>query len=108
MAASTDALEALDRTGPMTVEGVLVVMGDVVEVCSEFLHSPPACVDGLDVEGLDVASIPRLAKYGDRAWSWPPLVLDGAFHGGALTKGDDPANVPRRRDGGDGCPRRAA
>ena len=74
---------------PVLAAGRVVVHGDgSVHLCGgrdlRAVNQPPNCVGGLDVEGLDLTTVPMLASNAGHQWT-PPMVLQGRRHDGILS-----------------------
>lgn len=76
-----------DGSESVRVQGFLVgYTGEPLRLCAELLESlPPQCGGpSLIVAGLDVASLPGIARNGDCLWSPNPVELVGVVADGVL------------------------
>lgn len=73
--------ELLDRgiTGPVTVEGFIVIEDDDVRLCDALAESfPPQCGgDFAPLVGLEAAEVPDLQTEGRTSWTDLPVTLIG-------------------------------
>ena len=80
------ALTAADGTLVTVSAGVIAPDGAAVKLCEAMTMSiPPQCVgEGLEVEGLDLSTVPGSSTDGGVTWA-PHVTVTGTIQGGTLT-----------------------
>ena len=78
--------DAVDASGPLLVQGALLVEGEHVRLCEFLMESlPPQCGgEALAVQGLDLSTF-DLQRQGEHAWLDVTVSLLGTVADGGLT-----------------------
>ena len=78
--------EAKSASGLYSVTGFLVATGDVVRLCATLAESfPPQCGEAsIEVQGLDLSTIPEIETESDVSWTDEPVTLTGVIESGVL------------------------
>ena len=82
---------ASDLSGPLLVNGFLLIQADEVLFCSALsASSPPGCSgDSLKVEGLDVSKLEHLSSQNGISWTTQMTQLLGEVDGDILSVSQD-------------------